>query len=316
MKKIILIGFWPDYESIFFRNTQLENAVVELINPKEMMEKYPLFRYLPRPIRNRIFRSIIIKAIKANPAAIILLQEFRLILETIEKYQPKISGGVMMRNVVDESSKLYPLIQKLKANRYQFWSFDRSDCNKYGFHFYRQFVDKISLESPVTRKADFIFIGRDKGRLNWLLDFKAESEKRKFKTIIDVRSNTKIGAGNKERKGGTKTYNNYLKSQLRGRCVLDIVQKGQEGMTLRPLEALLYGQKVLTNNISVKKLEIYHPSNIYVIEDELDFDEISHFMSQPMSEVDNKILSLHSTKSVLNQIMGTIQHQTTGKKNV
>lgn len=43
------------------------------------------------------------------------------------------------------------------------------------------------------------------------------------------------------------TYDSILKKELKSNCLLEIIQPGQEALTLRAYEAVVYGRKLLTN---------------------------------------------------------------------
>lgn len=62
-------------------------------------------------------------------------------------------------------------------------------------------------------------------------------------------------------------------------------------MTLRPLEALFLGKKLLTNYSAIKDMDFYCPKNIYVIDAEnLNLDGIDEFMRTPIVLIDEKIV--------------------------
>jgi hypothetical protein len=69
---------------------------------------------------------------------------------------------------------------------------------------------------------------------------------------------------------------------------LDIVSKGQTGLTLRPLEALYAEKKLITNDINIKTYDFYNPNNIFVLEDN-NFDKINDFLNKNYQTVDDKI---------------------------
>ena len=51
----------------------------------------------------------------------------------------------------------------------------------------------------------------------------------------------------------------------RSNCILEILQKGQDGMTLRTLEALFMNKKLMTTNRKIKEYDFYDPANVYII---------------------------------------------------
>ena len=55
-------------------------------------------------------------------------------------------------------------------------------------------------------------------------------------------------------------------------CLLEILQKGQSGVTFRYYEAVCYNKKLLTNNVGVYNLPYYDSQYIQVFEDINDID--------------------------------------------
>lgn len=50
------------------------------------------------------------------------------------------------------------------------------------------------------------------------------------------------------------SYQENLDNIRKSKCIVDVVQKGQIGLTLRPLESLFFKKKLLTNNKCIKKI--------------------------------------------------------------
>ena len=60
------------------------------------------------------------------------------------------------------------------------------------------------------------------------------------------------------------TYAQVLQGIAGCRVLVDCKCSGQQGMTLRPLEALFYGKKLLTNDSRLAGEAFYHPDNIFI----------------------------------------------------
>lgn len=54
-------------------------------------------------------------------------------------------------------------------------------------------------------------------------------------------------------------YDEVLLRELQSNCILEIVQKGQTALTLRPYEAVIYNKKLLTNNKTILGFKYYDP---------------------------------------------------------
>lgn len=145
-------------------------------------------------------------------------------------------------------------IEKIKA-----YSFDFSDCKRFGFEYYNQYCSGFDflLENRGTKPTiDFYFLGRDKGRKEkideLIVSFKGYTTK-----IIIVRSGFL--------KNDYVSYVEHCKNIINSRVVLDIVKEGQSGLTMRSIEALLTGRKIITNNESIFKYEGFNATNTLLI---------------------------------------------------
>lgn len=79
-------------------------------------------------------------------------------------------------------------------------------------------------------------------------------------------------------------------SRLReARCVVDIVQSHQHGLTKRPLEALFYGKKLITNNPCVRHEAFYDSHNVFILGED-DDRRLAAFVREPPRPVARSIM--------------------------
>ncbi len=298
---LFMVGFWADYEEYFFSKVETKTHHISVFNPKEIIHKKRMLRWLPRPFRNILCRKMIMDKIKEQPDSIFIFQDNRLFFKLLLEKKPTLIGGILMRNIVNKNTKIFPFIHSLQEAGYTFWSFDKHDCERYNFTYYHQFISKVIFKQETKKEVDFIFIGQDKGRKDFLSQFSKVANKLAYKTFIDIKIPNKNRGSGKQ----TVSYIDYLQSQRKAKCIIDIVQSNQRGMTLRPLEALVYKQKLLSNNQYLKSSKIYHSDNIFIIEDEhsIDFDSLQNFMATPMVEIDSNIVKKYRTKNTLKQLI-------------
>lgn len=145
------------------------------------------------------------------------------------------------------------------------WSFDRQDCLTYGLqqNSTYSFRELTRIEAPLS--FDFSFFGADKGRQSKLEDI-AEAVSQlgysaDFSLVGDPRP-TRFP--NLIRYVAPIPYDELLNRVARSRVIVDIVQDSQVGMTLRPVEALFMGKKLLTNARDVLEAPLYDPSRVFV----------------------------------------------------
>ena len=299
------IGFFPDYEKYFFQYAETEGIHAVSFNPMDVTSKISYFNKLPRFIRNWYHKKLIQEYIQAHPDYIYIFNEHRLLLQAIVHYiesKKPFKGHLLIRNPMSKNEKIHGLLEKLKHFSIQQWSFDHDDCQKYGFYYYQQFLTPLPNIKNKIINYDLCFVGRNKGRdiiLNSLKD-KADSIGLNF--LIDLKDGTK---------SSNICYEHYLEESLSAKCIVEILQDGQSGMTLRPVEALFYNRKLLTNNQSVINEPFYHADNILVVKDidSLSVVELKRFIDKPMVEIDENIKEKYSTVGLLKMLSKTIESQ-------
>lgn len=74
------------------------------------------------------------------------------------------------------------------------------------------------------------------------------------------------------------TYEKSLEKALGANCILEIVQPGQQALTIRPFEAICYGRKLLTNNPTIKEFSYYDPRYMRYFEkvEEIDWEWVQN----------------------------------------
>ena len=77
------------------------------------------------------------------------------------------------------------------------------------------------------------------------------------------------------------------------RCLIEIVQEGQTGITLRALEALVYRKKLITTCQAIANYDFYTPRNILIWKGQSQ-QELADFMETDMQPIDEKTISKYS----------------------
>ena len=144
------------------------------------------------------------------------------------------------------------------------WSFDENDCKKFNLKQNTSFYfDNITL--PINEIInDVVFLGVDKGRRNDLNSIEKEFISLGLKTkfhIVDDNWNDKNYTGDKT----PISYEKYLEMLSRSKAILDFVQVGQSGLTLRPFESIFLNKKLITNDTELIKQDFYNPENVFIL---------------------------------------------------
>ncbi|MEQ7214439.1 lipopolysaccharide biosynthesis protein [Enterococcus asini] len=197
-----------------------------------------------------------------------------------------------------------PVKQEVSPTAYnklncELWSFDRQDTISYSMKRNNQFIDTEKLRTVSDNPkyySDLCFIGVDKNRLDTVLQIEKillEKEMKPFIWIVNSRTNSSSNYDYK----GRLTYSEVINYEANSKSILDLNQKNQTGMTLRPLEAAFLKVKLITNNSNVKKEPFYKPENVLIIDDVESFNnQFDLFFNEKYQVVDDEVLSTYTTK--------------------
>ena len=147
-------------------------------------------------------------------------------------------------------------------------SYDMGDASKYGFEYHPTVLSKISVPLNRAYESDVFFIGKSKKRLDLLIELSKGLKKNGLRCNFMV-----LGIPKGERKDSEfinyidepLTYRENLNYAVNAKCLLELMQPGAVGYTFRTSEALLYGKKLITNNLSIEKAPFYKPENICLL---------------------------------------------------
>lgn len=166
-------------------------------------------------------------------------------------------------------------------------SFDRKDCRERGWFLHTGIYSKLDHIKPDGNyESDIYFAGADKGRLPLVYEIYKKLSGAGLKCDFVV---TGVKESEFEKYPGIK-FNEWLKYEdvvrkvCKTRCLLDIIQPGQDGETYRQGEAVAYGIKLITNYKNMTLERYYNSEQMKIINsaDDIDID----FILQPYSSND------------------------------
>lgn len=193
------------------------------------------------------------------------------------------------------------------STRWEIWSFMKEDALKYNFKYGATFYNpqllaqnSIEKDSQTSTDCDLLFVGTDKGRKDFLLNLKSQLEQNKvacdFKIVDNFRSLF-------SRKYSREISYKYLcRLNKRTSAILDVIQEGQTGLTLRIMEGLLFDKKIVTTNAAIRMDKDFKDNpNIYVITKD-NIKELYTFLKKPMVEYPNNLKAKYSFTNWLKRI--------------
>lgn len=130
------------------------------------------------------------------------------------------------------------------------YTFSKSEAEIYNIKYIHtpysnSFASSVSSKTP---KYDLIFLGKDKGRMQYIkniYDYLSNKGYRlKFMVLTKKKEDLSITINKRI------SYQDYISLVSESKAILEITQENQKGCTLRFLEAIYFGKKLITTNTS------------------------------------------------------------------
>lgn len=235
-------------------------------------------------------------------------------LHFLKKLYPKSKYAFYYNDII---STCYPeCIDMIKSEFDLVLTFDQIDAKTYGLTYYGEVYSKNDTSNvEAAEESDVFFVGSDRKRFDILLKlFKklADEDKKTIFYLFDILPE------NKERfseylpdateSEDRVTYKNsviyknvycpYPKtlSHIKScRAMLEITLSAQHAATLRLLESVVYGKKLITNCRAAIEKPYYHKENIFFIDsiDSTDGEALAEFLDAPGVPVTYDFSPLH-----------------------
>lgn len=183
--------------------------------------------------------------------------------------------------------KMFRIYREINLSGFEISTFDKDDAIRYSQKLYNQFF-RMKQNTSCEEEYDFYFIGYEKnrGKLLKYLKEKLKNYRCYFKIVHKVAESI--------------PYDQNIANIKKSRCIIEIVQNGQEGITLRPLEAISCCKKLLTNNKNIKQYDFYSPQNIFILGEDA-FENIDQFINSPYLSLQPMINTKYDIANWLNQ---------------
>ena len=169
----------------------------------------------------------------------------------------------------------------------ELWSFDPADCRKYGLRYNSQFfiTENMQPHLPADKEgsADVFFAGQDKNRAKTLVELKTLLDRHGISCFFNLVRCKGTDPDPRLQYFGPMKYSEVLANAASCRAVLDLVSEGQHGLTLRPMEALFYKKKLITNMQDISRFRIYDPDNVFVLGTD-NTEDLPDFISSPYND--------------------------------
>lgn len=197
----------------------------------------------------------------------------------------------------------YACIDLMKCRDvFDFYSHDRSDCEKYGFKFNSTFYTADPNFVPQADELDIVYLGRAKGRIADFVTIynQLQGLRQNYHIFDDKRAGEQVAPG-LTLQGEFIDYPTYLKRVYASKAVLEVMQKGQDSLTLRAMESVFYHKKLITNYQNIVNEDFYRQSNILVYESPQDLSRqrVEAFLLTPYEPLDPALIKQYEFENWL-----------------
>lgn len=168
------------------------------------------------------------------------------------------------------------------------FTFDREDARNFNLNYAGQVYRRPDSAGAPEIRNDIFFIGVDKGRAP-MLEALAEECRRegiRFKCMVQPDKHGNLDGYpllREQQIEAPVAYPEVMREIAASKSLLEIMQTSQSGLTLRTLEAMFFGKKLITDNKAVKEEPLYDPASIYIIGDvEQPWKSVREFLDTPV----------------------------------
>jgi len=195
------------------------------------------------------------------------------------------------------------------------YTFDPENAREFGF---RHFDGIYSAVSGVKRRTshDLVFIGLDKGRLGALYDLYQMLRRKGLRCFFYVVSDQQEcdDAEGFVVSSSRMSYGQSISLVQSANCILDLVPECQSGLSLRCIQAVVYGTRLLTNSTWVEASCWFDRARMSVF-DSLESVDIAFIQdtSEIKVEYGGEFSPLHLVDSVRAELFGVSDHVESGR---
>lgn len=281
--KIALVGVGKcladKYENIDFWNIYVD------MSGWADRRMFKLYEHLPRPLQKMTHGDRWYDEWKAHIAdydVVIIGSGIRGrdVVEYIQERNPDARIIVHFESPLEDTDRKHPRFYQGLKNL-EFSTFDKNDSIKYGIPFVRLYYDPeyfgpLSTPFPEIVKAaqkngiqqDVYYVGHVHHRLERQLEIREMLEAQGIShklVLVKQRHHHYTPEQEQYLTDRDIPYTEVLQNVLQSRCILEVSQTYQRGMTYRAMEAPVFRKKLITNNPYAKDYEYYTPERVFIL---------------------------------------------------
>ncbi|PKN16001.1 MAG: hypothetical protein CVU66_02540 [Deltaproteobacteria bacterium HGW-Deltaproteobacteria-23] len=224
------------------------------------------------------------------------LRELRMVRRLIRarKVTLFLWNPLLNQNRIDRHRRVY--VEALKELAH-LCTFDPDDAARFDLQLVPQVYRDVTSfqQEEVTTDVDVYFVGQDKGRLAELLRLERLLQEAGLTTHFHIICDNSASYAPEDLPHiATKglSYEDNIRMIRRSRCLLELLQNNQSGLSMRCLEAAFFGKKLITNNLRMEESELYDPARVFLIGRDNE-ERLRDFVPLPCPKVSQKVLDRH-----------------------
>lgn len=171
-------------------------------------------------------------------------------------------------------------------SKFEKWSYSPSDCNQYNMKYNSTFYFESFVKAPVPLKRDVFFIGKNKGREKYLNEIKTFFESSGISSLFYLTANHPRLKQKKYMKH--IPYKDVLNYVNESNAILDYYVDPHAGLSLRVMESIFFGKKLITNNRTITNYDFYNEKNVFLL-DNNEKKDLSLFVTEPAVPIELSI---------------------------
>ena len=200
-------------------------------------------------------------------------------------------------NLIGRAKHIFP---KDIPEPIEIWTYDSGDSQKYGLNLFDSYIYYPAfIQESKEPRFDVFFIGRDKGRGEYLLSLERELNKLGLSTNFIITADGKFSR-KKDYYQKELTYPEVTDYLAESKAVLNIALEGQKGITVRDAEAVYFKMKLITTNKEIINADFYNPNQVFILTDD-NYSEIPKFLDTDFNP-DLALLEKHTLDNFINEV--------------
>lgn len=218
------------------------------------------------------------------------------LLINISKKSKSIKKFFYFWNIVKNQTMLHEIQQACDQAGFVLYSYNGIDCEKYILKYNPSMYDINLKLHPKEIEYDTFFLGFLKDKVDKLLNINELFRQAALtpRLIIVDLCDEKLHYSCFEYRQREVAYKEYLEMLNESRSILDVAQSGQDGLSLRVMEAIFLNKKLITTNKAVKDTIFYDENNILIFDDTTTPEDIRHFFDKPFKKYSQEIRDYYS----------------------